>query len=314
MTREQFTSSISRGIHRIGFNLKKYSPEILLATGIISGGACVVSACKATRKLDAVLEEKRKFEKDFDAYIKDHGYSDEYTEEDAKKDLAIVNAKTGWEVVKLYAPAIGFGAISLASILGSHNIINKRYLSAAAAYTATLGDFKDYRERLIERFGDAGEALDRELRYNIRTEEREEIVQNEDGTESVAKKTVQKVDPKAIGEYDIIFTDGCRGFDPNFPEYNRRFLLEFEDHWNKVLRSEGYVFLNDIRKDLGLNRTQLGQVVGWVYDPKNPDLQNTIDFGVFDFDDEGNVEFFNFNEKSVLLRVNPDGEVYQLMK
>lgn len=314
MSKEKLATTISRGIHRVGFTFKKHSPEILLATGLVSGVACVISACKATRKLDSVLENKRKFEEEFTAYIEDYGYSEEYTEEDAKKDLALVNVKTGWELVKLYAPAVGFGAISIASILGSHNIINKRYLSAAAAYTATLGDFNDYRERLIERFCDTGKDLDRELRYNIKAEEVEEPVVHEDGTETVVKKTVKKVDLTELSDFSIVFTDGCKGFDPNFPEYNRQFLNHLQAHWNKVLQEDGYVFLNDIRRDFGLNRTQLGQVVGWVYDPKNPDLQNVIDFGLDRFDREDVVEFFNGNEASIIIDLRPDGEVYELMK
>ncbi len=314
MTKEQIVSSVSRGIHRVGFKFKKYSPEILLVTGLVSGGACVVSACRATRKLDAVLESKRKFEADFDAYIKENGYSDEYTEEDAKKELAVVNIKTGVEVAKLYAPAIGFGLISVASILGSHNIVNKRYLSAAAAYTATLGDFKDYRQRLIERFGETGEALDRELRYNIKAEEVEETVMNEDGTESVVKKTVQRASVEDLSEFSAIFTDGCKGFDPNYPEYNLKYLIELQGHWNNALQSDGYVFLNDIRKDLGLPRTRLGQTVGWVYDKKNPDVQNFIDFGLSDLTKQGVVDFVNCREASIILNFNPDGNVYELMK
>lgn len=310
MTKEQIISSVSRSIHGVGFKLKKHSPEILLVTGIASGVACVVSACKATRKLDAVLEKKHEFEEQFDTYIKENGFSDDYTEEDAKKDAAIVNVQTGWEIAKLYAPAVGFGLISVAAILGSHNIINKRYLASAAAYTATLKDFKDYRERVVDRFG---EGLDRELRYNIKTREVEETVVNEDGTESTVKKTVETIDPKELGDYFIVFDAACKGHTEH-PEYNRMLLKELQAHWNNVLRAEGVVFLNDIRRDLGLPRTRVGQVVGWVYDPKNPDLHNCIDFGLYNFDSVDVRAFHQALETDFVLDLNCDGVVYELMK
>jgi hypothetical protein len=310
MSKEQIISSVSRGFHGLGFKFKKYSPEILLTTGIVSGVCCVISACKATRKLDAVMEKKRKFEEDFDSYIKDNGFSDDYTEEDAKKDLAVVNLQTGWDVVKLYAPAVGFGLVSIAAILGSHNILNKRYLASAAAYTATLTDFNNYRGRVVERFG---EGLDRELRYNIKTKEVEETVVNEDGTESTVKKTFETVDPEDLGDYVAIFDEGCKGWTEH-AEYNRMFLTQLQAHWNNVLRSEGAVFLNDIRRDLGLPRTRAGQVVGWVYDPKNPDLHNYIDFGMYNLSKEKTRDFLNCYERNIVLEFNCDGPVYELKK
>ena len=62
---------------------------------------------------------------------------------------------------KLYAPAVMLGAASIASILASHNIMKKRNVALAAAYAAVDKSFKDYRDRVIERFG---EQVEKELR------------------------------------------------------------------------------------------------------------------------------------------------------
>lgn len=40
-----------------------------------------------------------------------------YSQEDAKKDLAIVYIQTGVKIAKLYAPAVVLGTISIAGIV-----------------------------------------------------------------------------------------------------------------------------------------------------------------------------------------------------
>ena len=71
----------------------------------------------------------------------------------------------GLKLVKLYIPAVALGTLSIASILASNNILRKRNVALAAAYATVDKTFKEYRNRVIERFGDQD---DKELRYNIK--------------------------------------------------------------------------------------------------------------------------------------------------
>ena len=64
---------------------------------------------------------------------------------------------------------------------------------------------------------------------------------------------------------------------------------------------------------LGFDRTQAGQIVGWVYDEKNPTGDNFIDFGIYDINDPQKVRFINGHERSILLDFNVDGNVYELL-
>lgn len=77
------------------------------------------------------------------------------------------------------------GGLSITAILTSNNILRKRNIALAAAYTALDKSFKEYRGRVIERFG---KELDRELKYNIKAKEVEETVVSEDGSEVVEKE------------------------------------------------------------------------------------------------------------------------------
>ena len=91
-----------------------------------------------------------------------------------------------------YGPSVVLGGLSITAILTSNNILRKRNIALAAAYTAVDKSFKEYRGRVIERFG---KELDRELKYNIKAKEVEETVVSEDGTEVVEKKTIELADP-----------------------------------------------------------------------------------------------------------------------
>ena len=84
-----------------------------------------------------------------------------------------------------------------------------------------------------------------------------------------------------------------------------------QDHFNEKLQSEHIVFLNDIYKELGFQRTPQGQYVGWVYDETDPDRQNVIDFGMFDLHDPDKRAFVNGLEPAIWLDFNPDGVVHQ---
>ena len=83
--KSEMMKNVTRGLNRVAFQLKKKSPELLLIGGVACGVACVVTACKATRKVDTILEEA-KDAVDKIHEVKDHPekYDAEYSEEDAK--------------------------------------------------------------------------------------------------------------------------------------------------------------------------------------------------------------------------------------
>ena len=56
-----------------------------------------------------------------------------------------------------------------------HNIISKRYVAMSAAYASADKSFKEYRKRVIDRFG---EDTDTELRYGVKAEARVEPLNN----------------------------------------------------------------------------------------------------------------------------------------
>lgn len=309
MSNLKIMNSVTRSFHKFGFTLKKHSPEILVVAGVIGTVASAVLACKATTKLNQVLEESKENVEQIHNYVEEHGFTEKYTEEDSKKDLAIVYGQTGLKIAKLYAPAVVLGVASITSIFAGHKILNTRYAATAAAYAAVDQGFKEYRGRVIERFG---KELDRELKYNIKAQEIERKVVNEDGSESTTTETVDVFDPNSLSPFSKIFDE----LNPNYQknaEDNLFFLRRQQDWANDCLKEKGFLTLNDVYDMLGFDRTKAGMVVGWVYDKEHPVGDNFIDFGLYNTKNPSTRDFINGRERAVIIDFNVDGDIYSLM-
>ena len=307
---KEIINSVSYNAHRIGFKIKKASPEIMVVAGVVGVVTSTVMACKATTKVNDILEETRKQVDDVHNVLDSDVVSeDEYTNDDAKKDLAIIYTQTGVKLIKLYAPSVLVGALSITGILASHKILKKRNVALTAAYATIDRSFKEYRGRVVERFG---KELDRELRYNIKAQEIEEKTVDKDGNETIEKKTISVVDPNMYSDYARIFDNGSMGWTKD-PEYNLLFLKLQQNQANDRLRAQGYLFLNDVYDMLGIPRTKAGQIVGWIYDEENPVGDNFVDFGIYDIYNEKACDFVNGRERSIVLDFNVDGNILDMI-
>ena len=303
-------NAISLTAHRTGLKLKKHSPEILMVSGVIGVVASTVMACKATTKVSEITEEAKNAVDVIHDRVNNPDTGAEYTEEDNKKDLAIVYAQTGLRFVKLYGPSVVLGVVSLSCLLTSHKILRKRNVALAAAYATIDKGFREYRSRVVERFG---KDIDRELRYNIKAEEVEETVKNEDGTETVVKKTVNVANINEYSDYARIFDESCSGWEKD-PELNLVFLKQQQNYANDLLKAKGHLFLNEVYDLLGFPRSKAGQVVGWICDEECGIGDNYVDFGLYDnLNDERKRAFINGFERSVLLDFNVDGNILDMI-
>lgn len=309
----EIMTSMSRSAHKMGFKIKKHSPEILIVTGVVGVVASTVMACRATTKVGEVLAEAKETIDQVHEMQKiteeRPEYAEKYSEDDVNKDLAIVYVQTGWKLVKLYAPAVILGGLSLTAIITSNNILRKRNVALAAAYATVDKSFKEYRGRVIERFG---KELDHELKYNVKAQEIEETVVNEDGSESTVKKTVNMADPNTIDDTSVIWYEGNPGWTKD-PKANLYYLKSQQAYANDKLKLQGYLFLNDVYDQLGFPRTAAGQVLGWIYDEQNPVGDNYVDFGIYNIHNEQKIAFVNGYERSILLEFNHDGNILDKM-
>lgn len=284
--------------------LKKHSPEIFVVAGIAGTVVSAVLACKATTKVAEILDEtKGTLDTIHEGMETGAINGQEYTTEDGKKDTVVVYAQTGMKLAKLYAPAIILGTLSITSILASNNILRKRNVALGAAYAAIDKSFKEYRGRVIERFG---EQVDTELKYGIKAKKFEEIeVDPETGKEKKVKKTVMVADPNLQSDYAVYFDSKSRNYETN-PDYNRMFLKAQQAFANDKLQTRGHLFLNEVLDDLDLPRTPAGQIVGWTKD--GPD--GYVNFRIVEVERETED---GRHEPALLLDFNVEGNIWEKM-
>lgn len=311
MSKNKLVASVTRSFSKVGFQIKKHSPEILVVGGVIGVVGSTILACRATTKVSAVLDKAKEEIETIHTVAESPEFAEEYTAEDSKKDLTIVYAKTGLQVAKLYAPAVVLGALSITSILASNNILRKRNVALAAAYAAVDKSFKEYRGRVVERFG---EAVDRELKYNIKAQEVEEtVVDEKTGKEKKVKKTVEVVGDYNAGPYAKFFDESCRPWEKD-PELNLMFLRAEQNWANDRLKARGFLYLNEVYERLDIDPTMAGQHAGWVYAPdiEGHDGDDFVDFGIYDVYRKTSRNFVNGIEPVVVLDFNA-GDIYKYM-
>lgn len=309
----EFVTKASRSLHKVGFKLKKHSPEILAVVGVAGTVTSAVMACKATLKVNDIVDEAKETIDTIHDAVENHRHTsdgEEYTQEVAKKDLSIVYVQTGWKFVKLYGPALALGVASIGCMVGSNHILRKRNVALAAAFKAVDTSFKEYRGRLIDKFG---KDLDRELRFGIKAKEVEETVVDENGKETTVTKTVEVADPNVTHSiYSIPWYEGNAGYTKN-AELNKVFLIQQQNYANDKLKLNGILTLNEVYDMLGANRTKYGQIAGWVYTEDCSAGDNFVDFGIFDPNNPGACDFLIGNERAVILDFNCIGNVLEYM-
>lgn len=305
MKANEIMSKASGALNKIGFGLKKRSPEILVAVGVVGTVVSAVMACKATTKINTILDETKEQLGKIHEYAGNPDAAEKYNAEDAKKDTAIVYAQTGVKLAKLYAPAVGLGILSISSILASNNILRKRNMAISAALAAATQDFKDYRNCVIERFG---KEVDHQLRYNIKAEEIEETVTDEKGKEKKVKKSIEVADLNASG-YVKYFTRSNPYWEED-SSYVEMFLRSQQNYANDKLKATGHLTLNDVYDMLGFHDSKAGMVVGWIYDLDHPNGDNYVEFDVKKVNlpnEQGGYE------EAYAIDFNVDGNIYNEM-
>lgn len=276
---------------------RKNSPTILFAGGLVGVVASTVMACKATLQLEGVLDQAEK----------DHEIADSLAHRDDSGRRQVTHAQikrhTAGKIIRLYAPSVGVGLVSIGALTGSHVTLNRRNAALMAAYSALDRGFNEYRARVREEFG---EEKDRELRYD--TETRTEVIETADGPKAIETKVAG---PHARSVYSKIFDDTSPNWNRK-PEYNRIFLQATQNYATDKLHARGHLFLNEVYEMLGLPHTKAGSIVGWIV---SKDGDNYVDFGIFNnIDDDHIRDFINGYEPNILLDFNVDGIIYDKIK
>lgn len=286
------SDSVSRSLHRAGLKLAEKSPHIMFGVGIVGAGVATVLACRATLKLEDVVDEVRTdFEEVKTLRYEQIGLAN--PAEERAKDTIVVATQSAVRLGKLYGPALLVGGASVGLLIGSHYKLTQRNAALTSTLAAVTQAYAAYRERVQRVIG-----RDREL--EVYHGVREVEVQTEDGRTEIRKT----IDPEALSPYAKLFDSRSKMWEPHAGT-NQLTLKAIQEGCNVDLRADGYIFLNEVYRRLGLTPTTAGQIVGWVWNSEKGD--SFVDFG---FDGPHNEAFFNEDVNEVWLDFNVDGPIH----
>jgi hypothetical protein len=290
------TRTFFKGVGKV----KRFSPELLMVVGagaIVTAG---VLACRATLKLETVVE-KAEFEAEL---VKEAHKREEYDTETAyTKALSKVYVTRALEIGKLYAVPLSVGLVGMGCLMGAHGVMRGRNVAAIAAYKTMESSFGEYRKRVVE---ELGEEKERDIRFGI-TEE--EIPEFDEKGKQIGTRKQAVVRPEGMSPYAKIFDEYNDNWS-HVPGQNQMFLTNQQNWLNDTLNARGYVFLNDVYKSLGFAQTPDGQITGWLRKDHEDSKDGNIDFGLYEIEKQAKRDFINGFEKAVILDFNVDGIIW----
>ena len=287
--------AIVKNASKAKFWASGHAPELLMVAGTVGFSGTIYLACKGTLKAQEVLD--RDYENKL--LIQDASEREEYTEEDKRHDEIAVKLNTAAGIVKCYTPAFIVGTLTLSCFYGGNTILRKRNIALVAAYNILDDGFKNYRKNVIDKYG---EDEDYRLNNNLRVEKETVTEIGEDGKKHKRKVNVDVLDGEVNG-YTFIVDDRHSMMNMSNTVMARDQIRSAEVTADALLKSRGYITLNEVLRSLGLHETTAGQIVGW---QTKGNGDGYVDFRTkqirTEMDDDG-VAF--------LLDFNVDGPIYQ---
>lgn len=208
------------------------APAILTSAAVIGTVTTAVLSGRATLKAHAIVQDELDVRQHHELW----------------KDVPL----TRKELVKLtwlaYLPPTVAGAMTIASIVASHQVSNRRAAAVATAYVIAEKGYNEYRDKVIEKLGD-----------NKERQIRDELVQERMERTSMNSQVV------VTGTGNVPCFDGYTG---------RYFMSTMEDikgaqnDTNYQILSQGYASLTSFYDRIGLSATDVSDDVGWTTDHK----------------------------------------------
>jgi hypothetical protein len=293
-----FKDNLVKNFNHIKLKTEKHSPEILLGIGIASFVGTVAFTVKGTMSAVNHISDAQD---SIDADPEDS---------DRKRDATL---KCAGELTRAYLPAVLCGTASVGCFVYSNKILRTRVVSVAAAYTSLDAGFQEYRNRVIEKYG---EDVDRNLKYGVEYKKvKTTEVDPETGKKTKKTQTVPVIDgcsPFGVyfkGEYDVAKT-GKKvknlNWQPN-DMFNLTFIKAQCNWFNDKLSRGERVYLSEVLKELGIPGEDYpdARTIGWL--PSSEGGDGYIRFNAYYTSDVE--DFLITEENEVLLDFNTDGVI-----
>lgn len=263
--------------------VKVNSPTVLLVCGGICLAGAVISAHRAGRRVDDVLDmtktqiDNLKDMRDAGEFEDEEAGTVEFTEDDYKKELTHTYISTSLEFVKLYGPVVIFTTGAIVCFVSGNRILAKRLAGMTAAYQIVQESYMKYRQNVTDDLGwEADAKYLKGKNGKFREKYYETKVDEKTGeTVNVGKAKVREIDVvedikdwRQASPYAVRL-DMVKGFTKDF-QYNKMWLESIERIANGKLDYKGYLTLYEVYDALGVvpylspESTMMSHNVGWV--------------------------------------------------
>lgn len=306
-----FKERIASALAKTKIKLNNVKPELLVYGGIalVVGGG--IYACVQTMKAPKILEEHNDRIEKIKTYKNHITEPALYPENDYRKDVAKTYLHTATKLVKVYSGPAVIGAVGIGFILRGHALIRSENAALLASYGALQAAYDEYRERVRKTLGE-------DFDDTIVNGGSVDTFEDKDGKmDEKTKKTVEFVKP-VMDPYSVIFEEVTSpALWTPVASTNRMNVVAIQAECNRMLEAEGYLFLNDVLRMLGMKETEISRKVGWVkHKPGTPyvvgDSEGFVDFGLFRRGqgyDAARYEFLNDPEPNFMLHFNVQGVI-----
>lgn len=271
-TMNKLSPSLKQKVFKAGhmavWKTKKYSPEILLASGLVGIAATGYLSYKAAPK---VVKIKSKLTDDHDTVTQMQVLTDAMEElakceksdkrdEDIRdltrefKDLQstyhpYTTRTLVWDFTKAVAEPVLVGGLSVAAIILSHNIQYKRISALASSLATVVKEQKEFEKKYREKYGDdEWNQFDSELH--------QEEVTTDDGAQVQVESHTKRDDKGRWYDESSEFVSDDHQYNlSRIDSVNQRYLSKYFEN--------GYLVMNDVLEGLGFERTREGALIGW---------------------------------------------------
>ena len=209
-------------------SLIEHSPELLTGIGIAGMVTTTILAVKATPRAIDLIRADSAENHDGDPYA--------YTKTEAIKSC--------W---KCYIPATITGVSSIVCIISATSVNARRNAALATAYTLSETALREYKDKVIETFG----------------EKKEQVVLDAIAKDRIEKNPVSKNQVFVTGKGKTRCYDYVSG---RYFESDADRIKKAEIELNRQILADMYVSLNEFYDLLGLDPIGIGDDLGWNVD------------------------------------------------
>jgi len=256
-------SAVTAFLKKLIGDISSNSPVILTGIAVTGVVSTVVLAVKATPKALSLIDDEV-YKQYFDSGSEEPfaqwlGLGSTIETDNLSERIKVrTNFFKKGEILKLtwkcYIPTAAVGVVTIACIIGAHNVHLRRNAALASLYSLTESAFKDYQAKVVETIG-----KNKELKV------RDDISED-------------KIKHNPTGEAEIFFTG--KGETLCYDVMSGRYfktdidkIKRAEYSLNRQLMSEMFISLNEFYDELGLSHIKLGEEMGWNIDKASIEIR-----------------------------------------